>query len=131
MAFSPFACHAVPPHLYLHQPGATSSNAGMVESHGTGMSPERLKKTRASFKRQPMFMAWPERTNRMGLFVPGPGEMPVEDTDVSWSQLHPCHLPSAGLFRHIAFLLSLLPLSHYKGALNFLKHLISNVPEMG
>lgn len=34
-----------------------------------------------------------------------------EDTDVSWSRLHLCYLPSAGFFRHIAFLISLLHLS--------------------
>lgn len=110
---------------------ASSRDAGTAESHGAGTSPERLTKTRASFRHQPMFMAWPDWTKPVGFCVPGPGEMPGEDTDTSWSQLHPCYLPSAGLFRRIAFLLPLLRLSYYKGALHFSKHLISNVPERG
>ena len=48
---------------------------------------------------------------------------------MNWSQLHRCCLSSDSLFRHIAFLFSLLLLSHYKGALSFSKHLISDVPE--
>lgn len=110
-------------------PPASSGYAGTAESHGAGKSAERLKKTRASFKHQPMFVAWPDQTNPVGFCVPGPGETPGEGTDASLSQLHPCYLPLAGLFRHIAFLLPLLQSSHYKGALNLSKHLISDVPE--
>lgn len=95
-------------------PPASSGCAGTAESHGAGKSAERLKKTRASFKHQPMFVAWPDQTNPVGFCVPGPGETPGEGTDASLSQLHPCYLPSAGLFRHIAFLLSLLHSSHYR-----------------
>lgn len=72
-----------------------------------------------------MFMAWPDWTEPVRFCMLGPGETSGEDPDVSW----PSYIRVAHLVRHVAFLLSLLHLSHYKGALNVSKYLISSVSE--
>lgn len=66
-------------------------------------------------------MAWPDWTKSVRFCMLGPGETPGEYPGVTGAS----YIQVAHLVRHVAFLLSLPHLSHYKGALNVSKHLIS------